>query len=359
MNYCILNGLKSSYIKGLLIQSLPSITKPLMRTSIEEIDGRDGDIVTKLGYSAYDKEMSIGLFGDYNIDEVIQFFASEGAVIFSNEPDKFYNYQIINQIDFEKLIKFKTATVTFHVQPFKHSAVDGVAKFDPNMISIPNWKKTTNGITVAVENGIIKVSGTTSTETEFYVPVNPLTLNAGTHTLDAITDGTGESFCSIRLIGEIPSNNDSFSNSYLQLKNDGKASMTATLNASKTFNFIWLKITAGIMNFSVETSIMDTLTKSLTVINNGNTISKPRITVYGNGVVYLSINDQQVLSINIGDAEYIAIDAQKMNAYHDNTFMNRSVVGNYEKLVLKAGANTISWTGNITKITVENYSRWL
>ena len=124
MNYVILNGVKSTLIQGLLIQSLPSISKPLVRTKTEEIDGRDGDIVTVLGYSAYNKTMSIGLFGDYNIDEVIKYFNSSGEVIFSNEPDKFYKYQIIEQIDFERLIKFKTATVTFHVQPFKYSAVD-------------------------------------------------------------------------------------------------------------------------------------------------------------------------------------------------------------------------------------------
>lgn len=124
MNYCILNGKKSTLIKGLLIQSLPIITKPMMRTNIETVDGRDGDIVTKLGYAAYDKTMSIGLFGDYDIDEVIEYFSTEGTVIFSNEPDKYYKYQILNQIDFTRLSRFKTATVTFHVQPFKYSAVD-------------------------------------------------------------------------------------------------------------------------------------------------------------------------------------------------------------------------------------------
>ena len=86
MDYVILNDVKSTTIKGLLIQSLPPISKPLMRTSVEEIDGRDGDVVTQLGYSAYDKPMSIGLFGDYDVDEVIQYFNSQGTVIFSNEP---------------------------------------------------------------------------------------------------------------------------------------------------------------------------------------------------------------------------------------------------------------------------------
>lgn len=124
MNYCILNGKKSTMVKGLLIQSLPSITKPLMRSKIEEIDGRDGDIVTKLGYSAYDKTMSIGLFGDYDISEVIDYFNSDGEVIFSNELDRKYKYQILNQIDYERLGIFRTANVTFHVQPFKYSSVD-------------------------------------------------------------------------------------------------------------------------------------------------------------------------------------------------------------------------------------------
>lgn len=119
-NYIILNGVNSNTITGLLISTLPPITKPKIRTQVEEIDGRDGDIVTKLGYSAYEKEFQIGLYGDFDIDEVIAYFNSEGTVVFSNEDDKYYNYQIVDQIDFEKLIKFKTASVKMHVQPFKY-----------------------------------------------------------------------------------------------------------------------------------------------------------------------------------------------------------------------------------------------
>lgn len=118
-NYIILNGTNSNTIPGLLISSLPSISKPLIRTTIEEIDGRDGDIVTKLGYAAYDKTFEIGLYGSYDINQVITYFNSEGTVIFSNEPTKYYKYQILEQIDFERLIRYKTATVTMHAQPFK------------------------------------------------------------------------------------------------------------------------------------------------------------------------------------------------------------------------------------------------
>ena len=119
-NYIILNGVSSNTISGLLISTLPSISKPKIRTQTEEIDGRDGDIVTKLGYSAYDKEIEIGLYGNYDTDEVIEYFNSEGTIVFSNETDKYYNYKILEQIDFNKLIRFKTAKVRLHVQPFKY-----------------------------------------------------------------------------------------------------------------------------------------------------------------------------------------------------------------------------------------------
>ena len=121
MAYLIINGKSSNNINGLLIQSLPPITKPKMRTSVEEIDGRDGDIVTKLGYAAYDKTVVIGLKGDYNTDDVIEYLTQDGVITFSNEPDKIYRFSQIEQADFAKLIRFKTANVNFHVQPFKYS----------------------------------------------------------------------------------------------------------------------------------------------------------------------------------------------------------------------------------------------
>ena len=121
MNYIILNGKSSTDIKGLMICSLPPISKPQKRVNIEEIDGVDGDNITEIGYSAYDKDIEIGLTYNYDVDEVIEYFDSEGIVIFSNEPTKYYKYKIVNQIDFERLIRFKTAKVTFHIQPFKFS----------------------------------------------------------------------------------------------------------------------------------------------------------------------------------------------------------------------------------------------
>jgi predicted phage tail component-like protein len=233
-NYIILNGVSSETITGLLIQELPPITKPKMRTNIEEIDGRNGDIITELGYSSYDKTISIGLYGQFDIDQVISFFNSSGTVVFSNEPDKYYNYTILAQIDFNRLIRFRTATVKFHCQPFKYSQEDNSKTF-------------------------------------------------------TIQDGT----------------------------------------------------------------------TSLQIRNAGNIYSKPVLTITGTGTIGLYLNGVQIFSILLGDLNQIIIDTNNMNAYFGATLLNRMVTGDYNNFKLNSGSNTITWSGTITKIQIDNYSRWI
>lgn len=233
-NFLELNGVNSNTIPGLLIQELPPITKPKMRATIEEIDGKSGDIITELGYSAYDKAVQIGLYGDFDIDQVISFFNSSGTVVFSNEPDKFYNYTILAQIDFNRLIRFRTATVKFHCQPFKYSNEDN----------------------------------------------------------------------------------------------------------SKTFT-----ITEG--------------TTSIQIRNSGNIYSKPVLTITGTGDIGIYLNGTQIFAISLGDLNQIIIDTNNMNAYLGSTLLNRIVTGDYNNFKLNSGLNTITWSGNISQIQIDNYSRWI
>lgn len=232
-NFLELNGVNSQTIAGLLIQELPPITKPKMRAKLEEIDGKSGDIITELGYSAYDKDVLIGLYGDYDIDQVIQYFNSSGQVVFSNEPDKYYNYNILAQIDFERLIRFRTATVKFHVQPFKFSQEDN----------------------------------------------------------------------------------------------------------SKTFNI------------TNQTSIQ--------ISNSGNIYSKPVLTIKGTGNIGIYLNGVQIFAIALGSLNQIIIDTNNMNAYLGSTLLNRIVVGDYNNFKLNVGSNQITWSGDITQIQIDNYSRWI
>lgn len=124
MNSIIFKGKSSVEIRGLLISELPPISKPQMRVKETQIDGRDGSNIEELGYSPYDKSISIGLYGSFNIDEVIKFFSGEGDVIFSNEPDKVYKARIYAKVDYNRLLRFRTAEISFRVQPYKYKAYE-------------------------------------------------------------------------------------------------------------------------------------------------------------------------------------------------------------------------------------------
>ena len=119
-NFVIFNGINSDELEGLIIEELPSITRAKKRIEYTVIDGRDGDIAEELGYSSYTKEMKIGLNSKANIDEIINYFDGAGKIIFSNEPDKEYTVIADEKVDYERLVKFRKATIKFHVQPFKY-----------------------------------------------------------------------------------------------------------------------------------------------------------------------------------------------------------------------------------------------
>lgn len=113
-------GVSSTTIDGLLICELPPITKPPLRVQKTTIDGRDGCIYDDLGYDTYSKSITIGLHGDFKIDKVIKYFSGEGELIFSNEPEKVYTAKVTDQIDYDRLVRFRKAKIKFEVQPYKH-----------------------------------------------------------------------------------------------------------------------------------------------------------------------------------------------------------------------------------------------
>lgn len=355
ISYIELNGEKSTNVKGLIIQSLPPITKPKMRTSNATIDGRDGDIVTKLGYAAYDKEVNIGLHGDFDIDDAIAFLDSEGEVVFSNEPDKYYRYQILDQIDFKRLVRFRTAKVKMHVQPFKYDAVDRTFDIVNQFLHVGDYAAYRFGITVISSGGSIRVSGNATSDADMVVPIESMSLS-GSYTLTASASGSAAG-CALRLIDGSPSK--SFGDSYMELKSNGDSTMTAAADSNAEYDALWLDIKAGTsVDFTLDVTMASDSFNEISLTNRGNVASRPIVTVYGSGKVELAINAVTVLSFSIDDG-YIMVDADEMNAYHGDALMNRKVTGDYSDLRLNVGENVISWNGDVTAIRVEDFSRWL
>lgn len=232
MGYFIFKNIDSRDIKGLIVSELPPITKPKMRVRIDTIDGKDGVDTVNLGFEAYTKTVKIGLTRNYDIDNIIGWLHGEGNIQFSNEPDKYYRVKVHDQIDFERLLRFKTADIKFYTQPFKYSATE-----------------RTKSLAV-----------------------------------------TGLSTAEIR--------------------------------------------------------------------NAGNYFSKPIITFTGTGIINVSVNGVQKCVLNLGETSgSITLDADKQEAYSGEILKNRQMDGEF--ISLEVGKNTITWTGNLSKIDILNYSRWL
>ena len=231
MAYFIWKNINSADIKGLIVTELPPITKPRMRTQVLTLDGRDGSIITPLGFEAYKKKIKIGLTKGYDLDNLIAWLTGASTLTLSNEADKYYNAQIVESIDFEKLLRFKTAEITFEVQPFKFS----------------------------------------------------------------------------------------------------------TTERSKTFD------TAGIQQIKIT--------------NAGNYKSKPTMTIKGSGTINFYLNGQQQFTLELQENDSVTLDSAEQEAYDSNGLRNRIMDGNF--IVLETGSNTLSWTGTITEIKIERFSRWL
>jgi phage-related protein len=228
----IWKNIDSETIPGLIITNIPPITKPKMKTSITKIDGRDGDIIEELGYESYTKSIGIGLARNYDIDRVMKYFTGVGELIISDESDKVYKAQIIEKIDYERLIRFKTAVVKFYTQPYKY---------------------------LKDEKSII-----------------------------------------------------------LDIKNE----------------------------------------TSLKITNVGLEKSKPIITLEGTGTIEISLNGFNLFKYVFPENETkVVIDSLEEEAYLDNVLKNRNMLGTFP--IFEVGENIISWSGNLTKISIEPKSRWL
>ena len=96
-----------------------------------------------------------------------------------------------------------------------------------------------------------------------------------------------------------------------------------------------------------------TLTTAATIDNTEGFTATPYIKITGSGGITLYINNRAHTFKDVN--EYIEIDGEIMNAYKGDLLQNSKMVTElFPKLT--AGANNISWAGNVTK--VEIIPRW-
>lgn len=107
--------------KNVIIESFNWFTKPQKRTDVRLIDGKDGAVVTELGYAPLVLSCVIGLKSTANVDEVIAWLDGSGVLKCSDDALKFRNAMVLEQVDYQKLIRFRKAEVEFYVKdPFRY-----------------------------------------------------------------------------------------------------------------------------------------------------------------------------------------------------------------------------------------------
>ena len=378
MNYLIWKDINSKDIKGLIISELPPITKPRMRVQETEVDGVDGSIIEELGYESYDKPVRISLSYNYDIDKVIKYFSGEGNVIFSNEPDKCYKARILDQIDYERLLRFRTATVIFRVQPFKYEYLEDNVGFALNDAGGTNFFKAdepanANNVELTYTDRILTLKST-DTSTRYSAIYNFDTDLGDVIRFSAILLDRN---CHIRLQEYTPEYQqiafvsvlytDGVTPSLIEYRKKDKNNLVRLIlytdyeiptgERIARYKDCILTINNEDMTFREYDDVVETV-ENVTLENKGNYTSKPVMVVKGTGIVEISINGSSMFAYEFPEEDdKVIIDSQKQDAYLGSILKNRNMSGEFP--ILEIGENVVTWNGNVTSIKVNQKSRWL
>jgi phage-related protein len=98
--------------------------------------------------------------------------------------------------------------------------------------------------------------------------------------------------------------------------------------------------------------------QEMNVVNTGNYMAKPLITLKGTGAVVLSVNGNMICRYTFPEGEdTVILDGEIQDAYLGSLLKNRNMEGDFP--VLQKGNNVLSWSGTVERISVKRYSRWL
>lgn len=343
MNYLIWKGEDSRDIKGLIISELPSISKPQMRVTETTIDGIDGSIIEELGYSSYDKSVNIGLTQNADIDEITHFFSGSGEVVFSNEEDKYYKANIINQIDFVRLVRYKTATVVFRVQPYKYYLNEECVTVGE--ITTAKEPLITNGIYndgTSVETSPDGDGWETITR---FVEVKELQ----EYTLEGLlTKSTWQT--SVYFYDE--------EQALIEEKDISHNNYVFTFTTPSGTRYLKFCGYSQVIDISTVSLYGATEKNVYPVLNIGNVASKPLIHLTGKGNIVCQQNGLTVFTYNFPENETeIYIDSEKQDAYLGEVLKNRNMQGEFP--TFQTGETSITFDGDITSVEIYARSRWI
>lgn len=97
---------------------------------------------------------------------------------------------------------------------------------------------------------------------------------------------------------------------------------------------------------------IEVISSGITLNNFGSYEAKPLVKIYGTGNISVSIGNKNFIINNVVD--YVNVDSEIKECYKDDINKGKDMTGDWP--VFSIGKNTITWTGNVTKLEIT--PRW-
>lgn len=130
MAYFIYNEIDSREM-GVILKSLPPITRPNRRIEKITVPGRNGTLTVDEGaYDAITISLQCYLKHGYDPRKITKWLEPSGTITFSDEEDKYYNARIVNSIPLARVFRIvREFIIQLELQPFAYSKEIFVKKY--------------------------------------------------------------------------------------------------------------------------------------------------------------------------------------------------------------------------------------
>ncbi len=127
INYFIFNGI-NSIDREIIINQMPPISKPERRISKIEIPGKNGVLYQdEESYEPIVYQLACTILNPKLIDTIKEWLNGEGKITFSSMPDRYYQANIVNKIDYTSIARqIYEFPLEIEVQPIAHGIIEKI-----------------------------------------------------------------------------------------------------------------------------------------------------------------------------------------------------------------------------------------
>ena len=143
-NWIVFKGFNTKVI--FLIEEVPVVPSAELKQELIEIDGRHGFLTDSQDvYQPIEISVELKLYNKSDIQKARNIFRGSGDLILSNQEDRYYKATVINQIEFERVVRQNhSVVVTFKLQPHAYELKDNTITLTTSPYTLTNETNATS-----------------------------------------------------------------------------------------------------------------------------------------------------------------------------------------------------------------------